>query len=231
MAWFAASARRFATRSSSIRARSLWTTFHFSVNASLSSARSAFLGAAETAKPSDVAFELVHVHQGDEAVAVLGRESEARRPFALAFVDVRMPPGMDGLQTIKSLWECDPDLQIVICTAFSDYSFEDIVDELRNRARDVLLTQAIVQEEKIDEAEPAEDLLNLEGVERALAFTLASQGIVTRDDLAELATDDLLEITEMEEEEAAALIMKARAHWFEAEQAGEAEPAESAEQA
>ena len=95
---------------------------------------------------------------------------------------------------------------------------EGIVDELRNRARDVLLTQAIVQEEKIDEAEPAEDLLTLEGMDRGLAFKLASQGVVTREDLAELATDDLLEINEMDEEEAAALIMKARAHWFDAEQ-------------
>lgn len=95
---------------------------------------------------------------------------------------------------------------------------EDIVNELRNRARDVLLTQAIVQEERMDEAEPAEDLLSLEGMHKSLAFTLASKGIVTREDLAELATDDLLELNEMDAEEAGALIMKARAHWFEAEQ-------------
>ena len=95
---------------------------------------------------------------------------------------------------------------------------EDIVDELRSRARDVLLTQAIVQEEKIDEVEPAEDLLALDGMDKGLAFLLASKGVVTREDLAELATDDLLEINEMEEEAAAALIMNARAHWFEEEQ-------------
>lgn len=95
---------------------------------------------------------------------------------------------------------------------------EDIVNELRNRARDVLLTQAIVQEEEIDAAEPADDLLALEGVDKALAFTLASKGVVTRDDLADLATDDLLEINEMDQEDAAALIMQARAHWFEAEE-------------
>jgi N utilization substance protein A len=95
---------------------------------------------------------------------------------------------------------------------------EDIVTELRNRARDVLLTQAIVQEEKIDEAEPAEDLLSLEGMDKGLAFVLASKGVVTREDLAELATDDLLELNEMDSEEAAALIMKARAHWFEEEE-------------
>jgi N utilization substance protein A len=95
---------------------------------------------------------------------------------------------------------------------------EDIVTELRSRARDVLLTQAIVKEEKIDETEPADDLLNLDGMDKSLAYLLASNGIVTREDLAELATDDLLEINEMEAEAAAALIMKAREHWFEAEQ-------------
>lgn len=95
---------------------------------------------------------------------------------------------------------------------------ETIVEELRSRARDVLLTQAIVQEEKIDEVEPAEDLLSLEGMEKRLAYLLASKGVVTREDLAELATDDLLELNEMDSEVAAALIMKARAHWFEEEQ-------------
>jgi transcription termination/antitermination protein NusA len=95
---------------------------------------------------------------------------------------------------------------------------EEIVNELRNRARDVLLTQAIVKEEKIDEAEPADDLLNLEGMDKGLAYQLASNGVVTREDLAELATDDLLEIKQMDTEQAAALIMKAREHWFEAEQ-------------
>jgi N utilization substance protein A len=95
---------------------------------------------------------------------------------------------------------------------------EDIVLELRNRARDVLLTQAIVQEEKIDEAEPAEDLLSLEGMDKGLAYVLASKGVVTREDLAELATDDLLDLHDMDQELAGALIMKARAHWFEAEE-------------
>ena len=95
---------------------------------------------------------------------------------------------------------------------------EEIVTELRNRARDVLLTQAIVKEEKIDEAEPAEDLLSLEGMDKGLAYQLASNGVVTREDLAELATDDLLEIRQMDAGDAAALIMKAREHWFEAEQ-------------
>ena len=91
---------------------------------------------------------------------------------------------------------------------------EDIVEELRNRARDVLLTQAIVAEEIIENAEPAEDLLELKGVTKTLASKLASKGVITRDDLAELASDDLIEIHDMEKEKADALIMEARSHWF-----------------
>ena len=106
---------------------------------------------------------------------------------------------------------------------------EEIVTELRNRARDVLITQAIVTEEKIDEAEPAEDLLSLEGMTKELAFILASKGIVTREDLAEQSVDDLEDVEGLEPEKAGELIMAARAHWFEeAEKAEEAEQAESA---
>ena len=98
---------------------------------------------------------------------------------------------------------------------------QNIVEELRARARDVLITQAIVSEEVIDQAEPAEDLLELEGMDKELAFELASRGIVTREDLAEQAVDDLDEIEDLAPERAAELIMAARAHWFEGE--GQAE--------
>jgi N utilization substance protein A len=120
----------------------------------------------------------------------------------------------EGFSTIEEVAYV-PAAELVAIAEFD----EGIVDELRSRARDVLLTQAIVQEEKIDEVEPAEDLLSLEGMNKGLAFLLASKGVVTREDLAELATDDLLEIDEeIDKEDAAALIMKARAHWFEEEQ-------------
>jgi N utilization substance protein A len=92
---------------------------------------------------------------------------------------------------------------------------EEIVKELRNRARDVLLTQAIATEEKIDGAEPADDLLHVDGMDKQLAMTLASRGIVTREDLAEQAVDDLTEIDGVDAERAGALIMAARKHWFE----------------
>ncbi len=92
---------------------------------------------------------------------------------------------------------------------------EDIVNELRSRARDVLLTQAIVSEEQIGDAVPADDLLELDGMDEALAFVLASKGVVTREDLAEQAVDDLEEVKSLTPERAAELIMAARAHWFE----------------
>lgn len=95
---------------------------------------------------------------------------------------------------------------------------EEIVNELRSRAKDVLLTQAIASEEKLEKAEPAEDLLAMEGMEKHLALTLASQGIITQEDLAEQSVDDLTSVTELTEDQAAELIMTARRPWFEAQQ-------------
>jgi N utilization substance protein A len=91
---------------------------------------------------------------------------------------------------------------------------EDMVEELRGRARDVLLTQAIIKEEKLGDAEPAQDLLEMEGMDRELAYELAGREIITMEDLAEQAIDDLMEIEGMDEERAGALIMTARAPWF-----------------
>jgi N utilization substance protein A len=96
---------------------------------------------------------------------------------------------------------------------------EETVNELRNRARDVLLTEAIATEEKIGTT--SEDLLTLEGMDRELAASLADAGVHTRDELAELAVDELVEATGIEDERARDLIMKARAHWFEDEQPSE----------
>ncbi len=93
---------------------------------------------------------------------------------------------------------------------------EEIVQELRNRAKDALLTKAIASEELLGDRQPADDLLNMEGMERNLAFRLASHEVVTMEDLAELAVADLLEIEEeIGEVLAGELIMTARAPWFE----------------
>ena len=93
---------------------------------------------------------------------------------------------------------------------------EDIVKELRNRARDVLLTQAIASEETLDQSMPADDLLLLEGMSPDLALTLARRGVRTREDLAEQSVDELADIEGLAAEKAAQLIMTARAPWFEA---------------
>ena len=103
---------------------------------------------------------------------------------------------------------------------------EEIVLELRNRAKDALLTQALASEEALEGAAPADDLkalLDEQGQEGRLAFVLAKNGIITQEDLAEQATDDLVELEELglDEAQASALIMAARAPWF-AEEAGEA---------
>jgi N utilization substance protein A len=90
---------------------------------------------------------------------------------------------------------------------------EEIVNELRERAKDVLLTRAIASEEEL-EGEPEEDLLTMEGMERALAFQLAKRGIRSMEDLAEQSVDELLEIEGIDEQRAGQLIMTARAPWF-----------------
>ncbi|MEP1743028.1 MAG: transcription termination factor NusA [Kangiellaceae bacterium] len=91
---------------------------------------------------------------------------------------------------------------------------EELVEALKARAKDALLTKAIRTEEKLEENEPAKDLLEMEGMDRHLAFVLASRGIITMEDLAEQSVDELIELEELDEEKAAALIMTARAPWF-----------------
>jgi len=95
---------------------------------------------------------------------------------------------------------------------------EALVTELRERARDVMLTRAIASEEKIADAIPADDLLNIEGMDKALAYELAGRGIMTMEDLADQSIDELLEVEGLERERAGELIMTARAPWFESEE-------------
>lgn len=90
---------------------------------------------------------------------------------------------------------------------------EELVNELRNRARNALLTEAIATEEKLEGV--ADDMINLEGMTKEVAAKLAENGVKTRDDLAELAVDELIEMTGIDESRAKELILKARAHWFE----------------
>jgi N utilization substance protein A len=117
--------------------------------------------------------------------------------------------GFSGIEEVAYL----PESEMMEIEEFD----EEIVKELQWRAKDILLTRAIASEETLGEAEPAQDLLEVEGMSKALAYRLASQGVVTREDLAEQSTDDLLEITDLDMAKAGELIMAARAAWFENE--------------
>lgn len=83
-----------------------------------------------SSRPTQPDFELTSAFQGQQALELVRQAVAAARPFALAFVDMRMPPGWDGLETIEHLWQVDPELQVVICTAYSDYSWADIQQRL-----------------------------------------------------------------------------------------------------
>lgn len=91
---------------------------------------------------------------------------------------------------------------------------QDSVNALRERAKAALLTQAIADEQALEKVEPAADLLEMEGMDKHLAYILASHGVVTREDLAEQSVDDLLEFGDINEEKAAEIIMTARKIWF-----------------
>ena len=91
------------------------------------------------AKKNPVQFTVDSAHQGREGLALLQQAVDAKRPYAMAFVDVRMPPGWDGVETTLELWKVAPDLQIVICTAYSDYSWEDMLARIGGNDRLVIL--------------------------------------------------------------------------------------------
>ena len=84
-------------------------------------------------------FEIDSAYQGDEGLELIDRSMQENRPYALAFVDVRMPPGKDGVETTCKMWEKYPDLQVVICTAYSDYSWEEMLKTLGYSDRMVIL--------------------------------------------------------------------------------------------
>jgi two-component system, NtrC family, sensor kinase len=84
-------------------------------------------------------FDVNSAYQGQQALEMASRALAEGRPYAMAFVDMRMPPGWDGITTIEQLWRCDPRLQVAICSAYSDYSWEDIAARLDLRDRLLIL--------------------------------------------------------------------------------------------
>ncbi len=153
----------------------------------------------------------INIMTPDESAQKQNEERDALRGLFMARLDVDeevadilIDEGFTSLEEIAYV----PLNEMLEIEAFD----EDTVHELRNRSRDALLTMAIANEEKVETA--ALDLKSLDGVTPELLAKLAEQGVQTRDDLAELAVDELVDMTGMEEEAAKALIMKAREHWF-----------------
>lgn len=84
-------------------------------------------------------FQVTHARQGEEAFELVLKSLHERTPFALAFVDGRMPPGWDGLQTIEQIWRHDTEIEIVLCTAFADHTWEEISARLPHAERLLIL--------------------------------------------------------------------------------------------
>jgi N utilization substance protein A len=153
----------------------------------------------------------INIMTPDESLAKQEKEQGALRETFMSKLDVDqevadilIEEGFTGLEEIAYV----PIQELLEIEAFD----EDTINELRNRARNALLTEAIAQEERV---ETAQDLLSLEGVTAELAAKLAEGQVYTRDDLADLSIDELTELTGIDEEQAKQLIVRARAHWFE----------------
>jgi EAL domain-containing protein (putative c-di-GMP-specific phosphodiesterase class I)/CheY-like chemotaxis protein len=134
-------------------------------NAALSASEAALFGAARTG-PTRPVFEIDSALQGQQGVELVRRALEAKRRYAMAFVDVRMPPGWDGIETIVRLWEQDPDVQVVICTAHSDYSWEQTREKLGHADRFIVLKKPFDSIEVLQLAEALTEKWRLARQER-----------------------------------------------------------------
>jgi CheY-like chemotaxis protein len=99
--------------------------------AALRAAEAALFEAPASSEEASIQFQIDSAYRGETALEMVRKSLELNQPYAMAFVDMRMPPGWDGLETIAHLWEENPELQIVICTAYSDHSWTDIVQRLK----------------------------------------------------------------------------------------------------
>lgn len=107
--------------------------------ATLSAAAATLFGEPATPHAVRLEFHMDFAFQGQEGLTRVQQARAQHQPYALAFVDVRMPPGWDGIETTARIWEQDPELQIVICTAFSDYSWDEMAVKLPRRDQLLIL--------------------------------------------------------------------------------------------
>ena len=154
-------------------------------NKMLDKAAAALFGRPLPEPQSFCEFELAHAQQAQEGINLVDEAVAQGRPFALAFVDVRMPPGCDGVETVRRLWAIDPHLQVVICTAHSDYSLEQILERLERTDRLLILKKPFD---------------NVEVSQLAIALTrkwdLARQARLQRDRLEQTVADRAQDIVD-----------------------------------
>ena len=130
-----------------------------------------------------LSFDLCFAAQGKEGYEQLKQQTAEGRPFDAAFVDMRMPPGWDGVETIEHLWQADPDLQVVICTAYSDHSWEEIVARLGRTDRLVVLKKPFDQIEVVQLAISLSEKRRLLSIARQRMHSLEQDVEATRVEL------------------------------------------------
>ena len=148
----------------------------------LDEARATFFDEPAVAK-NKASFELESAHQGEEGVAMLREALAQERPYAMAFIDMRMPPGIDGLETATRLWDIYPELQVVICTAYSDYSWEEMIAKIGNSDRLLILKKPF---EAIEVLQLAHALTEKWALGQALTGRLADLEVLVQERTIEL---------------------------------------------
>ncbi|MGA3170186.1 MAG: response regulator [Chthoniobacteraceae bacterium] len=140
----------------------------------------------EMSPPNEIQeFEIDSAMQGREGLAMLHQAMEAGRPYAMAFVDVRMPPGWDGIETVARMWEAQPDLQVVICTAYSDYSWEDMMRRFGHSENLLILKKPF---DNVEVLQLAHALTRKWQVTRQAALRIEEMDVMVRQRTRELQT-------------------------------------------
>ncbi len=156
------------------------------VDDALASAEAALFGTAPTAvdaMPGRLVFTLRSAYQGEDGAREIEAALARGEPYALAFVDMRMPPGWDGLKTIAKIWEVDPDVQIVLCTAFSDYSWSELTAKLGYSDRLLILKKPF---DILEVLQLAHALTEKWAMAQALKLHVAGLGILVEERTREL---------------------------------------------
>ena len=164
----------------------------------LDSIESELFGSTPAASAS--AFELDSAFQGQQACESVSDALSAQRPYALAFVDMRMPPGWDGARTVQAMWQIDPRVQIVICTAYSDHDWGDLLADLQTEGRLLILKKPF---DPIEVRQMAESLCRKWALEREVEAQIEHLNCAVDARTAELADSNRLLQLEIDQRVAA----------------------------